>query len=126
MKPLTHQQIFDTVVTHLRKQGKKALHKESNVCAYRSPDGLKCAAGVLIPDELYEPRMENSRISALVSNPNRTASFAEAGINSSNLVLIQALQDVHDQQAVSQWEYEFIRVADDFKLTYKEPEHAAV
>lgn len=44
------QEIFDKVVLHLRKQGRRA--QETNeygvaLCRYRTSDGLKCAAGWL-------------------------------------------------------------------------------
>lgn len=51
------QQIFDTVATHLLKQGKPALSAEG-YCRYRTDDGLKCAVGVLIPDDKYDPKIE--------------------------------------------------------------------
>jgi hypothetical protein len=35
------QEVFDTVVNHLRAQGKQALNAKG-VCAYRTPDGLVC------------------------------------------------------------------------------------
>lgn len=33
------------------------------VCRYRNPDGLKCAVGEFIPDEVYDPRFESYGIS---------------------------------------------------------------
>lgn len=46
---MTLQEIFDTVVTHLRKQGERAMvvHDAAlNGCAYRGDRGTMCAAGV--------------------------------------------------------------------------------
>ena len=37
----------------------KSIENEG-VCAYRSPNGRKCAAGQLIPDELYDPKIEGA------------------------------------------------------------------
>lgn len=50
------QEIFDTVVNHLHKQGKPA--EVGNTCRYRTEDGLMCAVGCLIPDDKYKPEME--------------------------------------------------------------------
>ena len=51
------QQIFDTVVRHLHQQGGPAL--EDGRCQYRTADGLKCAVGCLIPDEIDPYEVEN-------------------------------------------------------------------
>lgn len=50
------QEIFNKVVAHLLKQGRPA--REENRCRYRTTDGLSCAVGCLIPDELYSPSFE--------------------------------------------------------------------
>lgn len=60
------QEIYNTVRDHLLKQNKKSLgnyivgldDNVSNGCVYRSYDGLKCAAGCLIPDSKYKRSME--------------------------------------------------------------------
>ena len=58
------QEIFDTIVAHLRNQGKKAANgstvegRGQLQCKYRSDDGLKCAVGYLIPDDRYAKEME--------------------------------------------------------------------
>lgn len=55
------QTTFDKIVEHLRKQKTKAISATAG-CCYRSghqPDGvMRCAAGCLIPDEIYRPFME--------------------------------------------------------------------
>lgn len=50
------QEIFDTVVLALKKQGKPSV--DSGACVYRATDGSKCAAGHLLPDEYYDSDME--------------------------------------------------------------------
>lgn len=47
------QETFDVVVTHLHRQGRRALDwspETGNRCVYLAPDGSKCAVGALIPD----------------------------------------------------------------------------
>lgn len=50
---LTAQQTFDKVVTHLRRQGGRAMGRTTSagnaLCAYRAPDGSRCAVGALLP-----------------------------------------------------------------------------
>jgi hypothetical protein len=62
---MTKQEIFDTVAFHLIKQGKKSAN-DRGICLYRSPGGLKCAVGCLIPDEVYWPSMEGRSVSRLL------------------------------------------------------------
>lgn len=57
---ITKQEIFDTVVRHLWAQGEQAIDR--GVCQYRAPGGLKCAVGILIPDDKYDPKMDGSMI----------------------------------------------------------------
>lgn len=61
---MTNQETFDIVARALIKQGRPAFDnlRTGGACRYRFAleDGtiLKCAAGHLIPDEKYDPRME--------------------------------------------------------------------
>ena len=58
--PDTLQEIFDIVSKHLLTQKvKSVVHiPMKNICQYRTPSGLKCAAGILIPDEEYTQEMD--------------------------------------------------------------------
>jgi len=51
--------VFYFVIAHLRAQNKRAAN-ENGSCFYRTPEGLKCAAGCLITDEEYNPEFEGS------------------------------------------------------------------
>lgn len=53
---LSNQEIFDRVSSHLLTQGKPALR--DGECVYRTPEGLRCAIGCLIPDALYAVELE--------------------------------------------------------------------
>lgn len=59
---MTLQEIYSTVRQHLLTQNARSA-KNGN-CLYRGPNGTKCAAGALIPDEIYTPSIENKRSSA--------------------------------------------------------------
>lgn len=87
------QEIFDTVTRHLAKQGRRAVVKTEYGdlrCVYRAPDGSKCAAGALLPDDSYDPEMEGAASRML---PGR---FNVPGWFVTNTDLIQRLQDAHD------------------------------
>lgn len=51
------KQVINQVAEHLAQQREQAMSRDT--CTYRSPSGLKCAVGCLIPDELYDKVFEN-------------------------------------------------------------------
>lgn len=84
---MNKQQVFDTVVAHLRKQGKQAVNNDSK-CVLRAPDGSKCAVGCLIPDNQYDPSFESHPLEAVVVLVPRLRKMSVA--------LLCDLQDAHD------------------------------
>lgn len=70
----THQEILDIVVPAMIAQGAPSYDVAAGVCRYRGPEGRKCAAGVLIPDEDYRPEMEG-RNSDYLSIPEANSGF---------------------------------------------------
>lgn len=128
----TAQQVYDAVAKALLKQGKPSVD-EQNHCQYRGPNGLKCAAGHLIPDRLYNPTIENKQISVLLLSkadrkdwfsPELSAWFGEE----KHADLIYALQQAHDN-ATSEfdeegcarewfptWKFKMFRLASQFHL----------
>ena len=112
MSKLTNQQVFYKVVTALRLQGAKSLLNPDNgslACAYRSPDGKKCAAGHIIPDELYSPEMESK-------NPFGIPAFADLV---ENLTFLNDLQYAHDNYNVEDWEECWKELAKQYNLKYE-------
>jgi hypothetical protein len=62
-------------------------------CLYRAPNGGRCAIGCLIPNELYNPEMEGSAITALYGfNDTIDALFKDADID-----FLMRAQDAHDE-----------------------------
>lgn len=94
------QEIFDTVVRHLIKQGRPAMAPKvptpndpsKTTCVYRAPGGLKCAYGVLLHDDEYRPFFDLETMSV--------ESLHNRGLLPSRHIphvrLLQALQDAHD------------------------------
>jgi hypothetical protein len=107
----TTQGLFDTVTRHLFAQGRPALQNDphmrrsANGCMYRGPNGTKCAAGVLIPDDLYDDDMEN--------RPASTFMILQAiGISAGSdeqIGLLGELQRVHDTELVREFDGTFNR-----------------
>lgn len=105
--PETAQEVFDIVARHLLTQNAKSIESDKPYCLYRSSDGKKCAAGCLIPDAHYNPRMENISWRELVCD----YSFPH---NHSNL--IHRLQEIHDHRQTSEWKKQLKSLADDYEL----------
>lgn len=118
---MTNQEAFNKVVTGLRAQGKPSVVMDiygGNMCAYRNPNGLKCAIGMLIPDEQYTSCFEGglSLSEVIESVP------ALQGIDSSLLSLLQRTHDnASDNHEVNGFmedlESGFQRVARIYNLT---------
>lgn len=89
----TKQRIFDYVVMKLAEQGKRSIGGIEGNCKYRGKNGLKCAAGHMIPDHLYNPTMDDGnglRIKTLLGEDgglNYLEPYAD---------LLNDLQRVHD------------------------------
>lgn len=94
------QEVFEFVSKHLFEQGVQA--GDGVKCYYRGPNGTKCAVGCLIPDELYEPRMDG-RFSAWLESNLDVFELAEQypGVISNTGVSIGLLRDLqfcHDME----------------------------
>lgn len=64
---MTLQELYDIVWKHfVIEKGLASINPHTRLCCYRSPDGAKCAIGVVIPDEIYDPQMENRSIRMLI------------------------------------------------------------
>jgi hypothetical protein len=114
---MTKQEIFDKVATHLITQNKKSYLPGGNVCAYRGENGCKCAIGILIPDDKYDPFLEGK----MVGN-KRVLDSLEAGINIESVEMLQflnILQNVHDNYTVQDWKGKLIDTAKDHDLSFE-------
>lgn len=107
---MTAQEVFNKVAYHLINQDKKA--KEGVGCVYRTSEGLKCAAGCLIPDEEYNPCFERSRAIIL---ENKYGLFTRLGLNE-HMDLINYLQTIHDLSKVVNWKSQLRKLAKEFNL----------
>lgn len=114
---LSKQEIFDKVAKHLLMQMKTSKDGWGH-CCYRSPHGLKCAIGALIPDELYNENMEGSKacptyVGHVGKLAYKHAKALEVGVASGYLSstcppkeehdFIRELQLIHDNFAPEHW-----------------------
>lgn len=124
----TAQGIFDHIVAHLRKQGKQALNAAGD-CVYRATDGCECAFGCIIPDDEYDPRMEGTTSSVLVTQfpaansdcSSIPCTFPSMKVYADFEMLINSMQDIHDNHTPHGWEDGWESVAAQYGLTYTPP-----
>lgn len=101
------QEIFDKVSKHLLEQNERAVeHKD---CKYRTSTGLKCAAGCLIPDNDYSPKMEKTIVVGLDF-------FQESGYSSEEIQMIGILQQIHDLSEPKHWKRQLKTLAKEHEL----------
>jgi hypothetical protein len=119
---VTDQELFKNVVVAIVLQGRPSYDEQTKKCVYRHRDAdgnvLKCAAGVLMPDDVYSPALETISASTLFSmagldEAERERKFtldqelaiqdvnnwAEKNGWAKHVDLIQALQHAHDEAA---------------------------
>jgi hypothetical protein len=84
---ITEQEAFDRAILHMFRQGRQAVHGNSNVCAYRAADGCKCPVGAVLPDSLYRPKMEGSAVDHAVFN-----GVFDSGVRH----ILACIQSLHD------------------------------
>lgn len=91
---MTKQETFDTVARGLIAQGQKSIVPRTKTCRYRCNliDGtvLKCAVGMLIPDDRYDPSIETKGIRSLLAEGEIWS------LNDHDVVLLTDLQMAHD------------------------------
>ena len=83
-------------------------------CAYRGKDGLKCAAGWLIPDDMYKTDFESCGWRAVVSE-NPELQFATPKHPFKDKLILE-MQEIHDFKEVNQWEEEYNHLINSIQL----------
>jgi len=106
---MTNQELFTRVKAHLLKQNEQALNEDGTSCLYRSPKGLSCAIGCLIPDEKYHARLEGG-----AADSRRIVEAA--GLTHENESLAMTLQSIHDLTSPSSWPHQLEATAAQYWL----------
>ncbi len=120
-----NQEAFNKAVIGVFKQGGASMN-ERKVCAYRGPDGRKCAIGHLLADDQYDKRFEGQGIGEY----RLFGSIARSGYASVSVDLLVALQKAHDSSAriaktddaefLELFASDIISIADEFDLIVPE------
>ncbi len=128
------QEVFDMVARHLIGQGKRSMGvvpgMGGRTCAYRGENGTKCAVGCLIPDEAYDPSIENRGIvfwgvlRALGVDVHPQESREGTQVYHARclealptLNLLMKLQATHDSCPVPLWGLELVKIAQQENLS---------
>lgn len=121
IKPKNNQDAFDKVLKAIRKQNYvQSEDPLTESCVYRGPNKVRCAAGHLLPNNLYRKSMEGKSISSVLMN------FSSIGDYFSNVDdgLLSELQSAHDANLGSgkhAWESRMKQIAKYYNLVYTEP-----
>jgi hypothetical protein len=111
------QEIFDKVATHLLRQNARSTNS-IEACRYRGVNGLKCAIGALIPDPLYDSRLEGRRVTSLcvLDYLYQAGVIDSESINSKKIQLLLGLQRMHDGSPPSLWDSDLRKLAIEYRL----------
>lgn|SRR5574338_387511 len=117
------QETFDYVAEFLLKQGGPCYKYDDEGdrrCLYRNSNGMKCAAGCLIPDDKYIPEMDNITIddAILCDDPMIADILKEEG---HSVAFVKCLQEIHDCNCNEwyNWKSEMIEFAKENNLSTK-------
>lgn len=126
------QKIFNRVRRHLLKQKECAFN--NGACVYRAPNGLRCAIGALIKDEVYCKGIEGAGIHSMtcVLEGDPDANYMHANYMLAQVLVetlgaqavasyevrdfLYALQALHDDEDPEQWERALARFASEMEL----------
>jgi len=108
----TLQTIFNTVSKHLLKQNKVCENNFS--CAYRGPNGLKCAVGVLIKDKHFKKIYNNDGI--YHDGVIKMLTLSGIPTDKESLIFLTNLQRIHDTGEVENWKTKLKNTAKAYNL----------
>ncbi len=112
----TTQEYFNDIATHLLKQMRKSVDSEGD-CTYRGSDGVMCAIGCKIPDEVYNKQMEYKEVGAMIFNhPELREHLWPGEVECHGETLNRRLQDLHDLSKPKSWRRGLELIARDFGL----------
>lgn len=106
---MNYQDTFNKVARHLLAQDTKSEDENGN-CLYRGPDGLKCAIGVLIPDDKYYKTLEGIRAESSVVSKILKASREDR-------IFLKDLQQIHDDYDPPVWKDRLSNLANSYALS---------
>lgn len=87
---MTDMELFEIVKNHLLTQNAQSMRISG--CAYRGYGGMKCAAGVLIKDEHYNPGIEGD----IITEMGPRMALILSGVQERQIPIVRKLQCIHD------------------------------
>jgi len=105
------QAVLNKVARHLVKQNESSL--EGPTCMYYGPNGLKCAIGCLIPENLYYKGLETMHVT---SKSVLRVLGAVINFKKVDKDFLEDLQRVHDNEEPEYWKAKLSEVAKDYGL----------
>jgi hypothetical protein len=119
------QAVFNKVWAHAQTMTEKS-RIGGRGCLYQHPDGNRCFVGALIDDEAT--RKHYDTLGGVTDIPPvflivSLSRYApeETFLRSEDLDFLQNLQEIHDENAMEDWESELIKVADYHGLSLPGP-----
>lgn len=113
---MNRQEIYNKIKTHLLKQGRRSqlvVNGFPSRCLYRGPEGLSCALGPFIPDEMYETEFESYaptcptnkayRQMPLVKRLSNAISSTTGAKTERDFDFLGELQGIHDGVEPKKW-----------------------
>jgi len=124
---MTNQEIYTKVRKHLLTQKERAVAVNGTSCQYRTPGGLTCAVGCLIPKELYTNNIEGASAYDAANGVQigraehfLHAIFVKLGIGPESAELLSRLQTTHDAIPEHHWEEHLNQLAASTNLKIEE------
>jgi len=102
---MSMNKIFYKVKKHLLTQGERSYSEnDGGVCLYRSPNGMSCAVGCLMTDDMYSVHLERNNVTNSTIVKVLTPIIGVHHYKRTmKLELLTMLQRLHDVVPVSNW-----------------------
>jgi hypothetical protein len=109
-------EVFNKVKQHLLTQNKRSVvYIKGDTCLYRGDNGMSCAIGILIPDEIYNRHMEGNDVYELLQSfPVIALHLDLNGLEDTEF--LSELQNIHDHNSPEKWPTLLQKSAEDHKL----------
>ena len=100
------RELLSKAINSVINQGRQSITNSG--CAYRGPDGVKCAIGHLISDEFYNPRIEGDGIQTYGSSVREMVEESIGReLTEDEFMYLTALQNAHDRASQTGFVDEF-------------------
>ena len=109
-------EVFNKVKKHLLTQNERSvIYINGDTCGYRGDNGISCAIGILIPDEIYNPCMEGNDVYELLEAfPVVALQLDLNGLEDTDF--LSELQNIHDHNSPEKWPTLLQKSAEEHKL----------